>query len=464
MITTTAQKNGLFVGSKGQVSASGVELIKEFEGCYLDVYPDPLTRGKPYTVGWGCTRKRDGSEWRLGESITQEEADDLLIEQLEDDYLPQLQKIPVWDELNANQQGAILSFGYNLGPYFYGGENFQTITRVLKNKQWDRIKDALLLYRNPGSRVEAGLKRRRLAEAKLFLTPVEEVIDQAEFVDENDDNGHSVEPEPPSVYWLKVTANTVAKQAPVQSGELSDEEKVTVAAGHQFQIMSYEPSENGHIGVTLFSQVKVKERSTWAFFKDHIEIWEVNGDKKIGKYKVGDTLPPSVNIPVPWYSQRDNRFRPSGSCNVTSVAMCLAYYGIRPKYKSQQLEDELFRMCEQKGWDRHVHVHLKKIFEAYGINDTFKVDATWDEVRTHLANKNPVIYSGTLTHSGHIIVLRGYDQKGFWVNDPWGEFFYSGYQNISGENLHYSNNLLQRKAITGSSRVTWAHFPEKPQS
>jgi hypothetical protein len=44
------------------------------------------------------------------------------------------------------------------------------------------------------------------------------------------------------------------------------------------------------------------------------------------------------------------------------------------------------------------------------------------------------------------IVIRGYDQKGFFVNDPFGEWFESGYRNdFSGENLHYSNRLIQSK-------------------
>ena len=149
----------------------GVELIKQFEGCYLDAYPDPLSGDKPITIGWGCTRKRDGGKWVMGDRITQAEADELLMQQLQHDYLPDLQKIPCWSELNENQQGALLSFAYNLGSKFFGSPDFQTMTKVLKNKQWHKIKDAFLLYCNPGSPVESGLRRRRQAEAELFLKP-----------------------------------------------------------------------------------------------------------------------------------------------------------------------------------------------------------------------------------------------------------------------------------------------------
>lgn len=149
----------------------GVELIKQFEGCYLKAYPDPLTGGKPITIGWGSTRKRDGSPWCLGESISQQEADALLIHQLETSYLPDLMKIPCWSELNSHQQGALLSFGYNLGSKFYGASNFESMTRVLKNRDWANIRETFIKYRNPGSNVEKGLRRRREAEADLFLKP-----------------------------------------------------------------------------------------------------------------------------------------------------------------------------------------------------------------------------------------------------------------------------------------------------
>ncbi len=146
----------------------GVDLLKQFEGCKLAAYVDPGTGGKPITIGWGSTRRQDGSEWYLGDRITQQQADYLLEWQLLRDYLPPCTKIPAWDEFNDNQKGALLSFAYNLGVNFYGAKNFETITRVLRERSYGEIRKALLLYRNPGSNVEAGLKRRRIAEADLW--------------------------------------------------------------------------------------------------------------------------------------------------------------------------------------------------------------------------------------------------------------------------------------------------------
>jgi lysozyme len=146
----------------------GIKLIKEFEGCHLNAYPDPLTGGLPITIGWGSTKDFDGQYFKLGRKITQEYADKLLIFDIEKRFLPPLERIPYWSEMNDNQKGALLSFAYNLGAHFYESSNFNTITRVLKNKEWSKVPDALYLYRNPGSNVEAGLLRRRNAEGKLW--------------------------------------------------------------------------------------------------------------------------------------------------------------------------------------------------------------------------------------------------------------------------------------------------------
>ena len=146
-----------------------MELIKEFEGCHLSAYPDPLTGGLPITIGWGSTKDRKGQPFHLWNEITQQEADALLEFDIRNRFLPALEDIPYWKEMNDNQRGALLSFAYNLGAGFYGGRNFNTITRRLKNKEWHLVPEALKLYRNPGTKVEAGLLRRRIAEGKLWM-------------------------------------------------------------------------------------------------------------------------------------------------------------------------------------------------------------------------------------------------------------------------------------------------------
>jgi len=63
---------------------------------------------------------------------------------------------------------AACSFPYNLGADVYGHGDFTTISACLAERRWRDLPAALLLYVNPGSAVEVGLRRRRQAEADLW--------------------------------------------------------------------------------------------------------------------------------------------------------------------------------------------------------------------------------------------------------------------------------------------------------
>ncbi len=159
-------------GDHGDLPLASVSLVKEFEGLAHRAYPDGRTGGKPYANGWGATEKADGSRWKLGERITTEQANSLLLKQLQTTYLSPLKTIPGWYQMKVYQQAALISFGYNCGAHFYGGKDFRTITNVLRYRKYSRkiVLRTFLLYHNPGTSVSKGLYRRRLAEAKLFLT------------------------------------------------------------------------------------------------------------------------------------------------------------------------------------------------------------------------------------------------------------------------------------------------------
>lgn len=147
-----------------------LRLIKEFEGCHLEAYPDPLSGGEPWTIGYGTTRYGDGRRVAAGDKLNMVEID-LLLRQEVDRIAAKLQTtIPYWSQMTGNQQSALVSFAYNLGSGFYGASGFETISMRLKNREWAQVPEALLLYRNPGTAVEAGLRRRREAEGRLWAT------------------------------------------------------------------------------------------------------------------------------------------------------------------------------------------------------------------------------------------------------------------------------------------------------
>ncbi|MFN9944125.1 MAG: lysozyme, partial [bacterium] len=105
-----------------------------------------------------------------GDRISQQQADALLHTRLLHDATELAAVLPPesWQALNVNQRAALLSFSYNCGPYWFGSPGYTTLTRHLRNQAWEQVPAALMLYVNPGGPSEAGLRRRRKAEAALW--------------------------------------------------------------------------------------------------------------------------------------------------------------------------------------------------------------------------------------------------------------------------------------------------------
>lgn len=239
---------------------------------------------------------------------------------------------------------------------------------------------------------------------------------------------------------------TVIKTLPIQSTNLKPEQQWQVKYNALFRVKGFtEVDQNDHFRVELIEST-IKQSPLY-FYKKHVKL------------DPSDGLPVYANLDIPYFSQRDNTRDPYRTCNVTSVAMCLSYLGHLPKRAGEQLEDELDRYVAAKGWSRYTHDHLARLVQHYGYKDKFVVNASWNQLKYHLASGYPVITAGMFTKSGHILVLRGFNEteKCFYVNDPFGEWFASGYQNKSGENLKYSYNMIQRLSMAGTG-AAWAHF------
>jgi GH24 family phage-related lysozyme (muramidase) len=166
-----------------QIPQSGIDLIKRFEGYAtkfsdgrVAAYPDPKDGWNLPTIGYGTTRYANGNAVKQGDIISEAEAERHLIWEVTQRCQPALEKISTWNQMNENQKGALYSFAYNLGAQFYGGSDFQSITKLCDSPtQWgkqDWIHEQFVKYRNPGSPVETGLMKRRQAEAQLFCQPV----------------------------------------------------------------------------------------------------------------------------------------------------------------------------------------------------------------------------------------------------------------------------------------------------
>ena len=150
------------------VPAAALDIIAEFEGFVPTVYDDGVGVA---TIGYGSTFYLDGRRVAWGDPpITEPEARKMMESICEKDFWNVIKNtIPFWEELNDNQRSALCSFSYNLGSHFFGSPGFSTLSACLSDKAWDEVPAALMLYINPGSPVEAGLRRRREAEGKLWV-------------------------------------------------------------------------------------------------------------------------------------------------------------------------------------------------------------------------------------------------------------------------------------------------------
>lgn len=150
------------------IPQAAIDLIKEFEGLRTAVYDDGVGVA---TIGYGATFYEDNRKVSFNDPpISEEKAEELLTWHLGYFFGVQESSIPYWSQMSDGQKGCLLSFSFNCGAMFYGADGFRTITSCLSQKRWVDVPDALRLYVNPGSSVEAGLRRRREAEIALWLS------------------------------------------------------------------------------------------------------------------------------------------------------------------------------------------------------------------------------------------------------------------------------------------------------
>jgi lysozyme len=146
--------------AKEQAIALVVEFCKLTEAFEADAYEDPINAdGLPITAGYGSTRNRDGNPFRLGDRLTQNEADHLLWRDVEEFY-QRLTDTPYWDVMVPGQQAALTSLAYNKGT-----GNQDSLNVALKNKHWNDVGEILQKYDNKD---QLGLSRRRYAEWLLW--------------------------------------------------------------------------------------------------------------------------------------------------------------------------------------------------------------------------------------------------------------------------------------------------------
>lgn len=145
-----------------QISDLGIQLVKGFEGLYLESY---LDTADVWTIGWGHTGEVDGQVLDAGMMITEEKAIELFKLDMQEfeEAVTELITVP----LQQHQFDALVTFTYNVGKTAL---RTSTLRKLLNAGNYEAVPEQMNRWNKSGGRITAGLVRRRKSEGHLFAT------------------------------------------------------------------------------------------------------------------------------------------------------------------------------------------------------------------------------------------------------------------------------------------------------
>lgn len=158
-------------------------------------------------------------------------------------------------------------------------------------------------------------------------------------------------------------------------------------------------------------------------------------------------------LDVPYYHQLLNENEPYGTCGISSAAMVLGYWS------HKVTPDELYAKYGKAAGQSPtglVDLLIAELNENGHPDPLFfnNYHGDFEDIKNFVKVGIPVIVHGRFTESGHIIVITGYDDSGFFVNDPFGEWWEDGYDtSVSAKSMHYSYKLMHR--MLGNDGDIW---------
>ena len=144
-----------------EYSKNGLHLTESFEGLSLVSYPDPATGGEPWTIAYGHT----GPDVHPGMTITQEQAEDLLMQDVQKAAADVNEKVTT--DLTQEEFDALVDFVFNVGA---GNFNASTLLKKVNAGDIHGAAAEFERWDMAAGKHMAGLLRRRHAEAEEFLS------------------------------------------------------------------------------------------------------------------------------------------------------------------------------------------------------------------------------------------------------------------------------------------------------
>ncbi len=126
---------------------------------------------------------------------------------------------------------------------------------------------------------------------------------------------------------------------------------------------------------------------------------------------------------------------------------------------------ELDNFVINKPGSRYSHANLVELLAKYGVKSKFSTTTTTIALHNHLKSGGCAIWSNKLTHSGHIVLIAGFDtqRNAYKIFDSWGEPFPNGsggWKYIpSNEPYWLSVASFNRSGMNGvSAKNHWLHL------
>jgi uncharacterized protein YvpB len=164
-------------------------------------------------------------------------------------------------------------------------------------------------------------------------------------------------------------------------------------------------------------------------------------------------------LPVQYMSQRDNYRDASRTCFSSSCAMLLKFL----KPNSIKTDDDYIKVVFNYGDTTNGAVQVAAL-KSFGLSTYFETRGNRELVKKQIDAGKPVpagfLHHGTPgqpTGGGHWLCIIGYDDTGYWVNDPWGEaeLLFGTYSNTDGAKKHYSYMNFEPRWMADGPRTGW---------
>lgn len=411
-----------------------LDLVKSFEGYHRELadgsaaaYLDPVLIP---TIGWGTILYPNGIKVQMGDIRSRKQCEEYLQHEIEGKAAAVDKYVTV--PLTQSMFDALVSFAYNVGV---GALSESTLLRLLNAKDYEGAAAQFSRWVKAGGRTLPGLVRRRDAEQALFKK----------------DRMQPGDTQPPKRKRITARTGTFLKKAPVQSSELTKDEKKFVPIGVGYAIVWQSKEADDHVKVSL-----AYGAGNWYVYAPHWDGLDVAEPAKPAQS--GDVL-----LATPYYSQRDNVTQGSDNWTRTCFSSSCAMLAQTVKPGCIKGDDDYIAKRRKFGDSTDPSAQIKCL-KSLGINARFVQNLSIKGLIKQIDRGVPVpvgiLHKGPAsapTGSGHWLCVIGRDDKGFLCHDPWGTLDHSTgmYISTDGKNVHYSYNLFNTRWTVAGEKDGW---------